>query len=320
MSVRGRSPSPRPINGSDTEMAVDQPMKNGHHGSRSRSREKSPSGGDTGPRVVVVQNLTRNVLESHVRVIFGHYGKIKKVDFPTYRKTGQTRGKAAMEYFESKDAAKAVKHMDGGQLDGAVLQLARLVVDRLPLHLFATWAGSVLTLCPVLDPAPEVVHPSGGAGRGQGLCRPVALELAALPDVGRTALVPAVDVVDSTGATTAADIEEDAAGTATDTAHPDVVEEGASQNLAHAPHLDAPVVGLLATNVVAGGHRAEAVPAAVLQVAVGLVVDRTPGHDLAPTLGDRILPIPEDALPEAGVAQGVEARLPERGFALAAES
>lgn len=198
-------------------------------------------------------------------------------------------------------------------------QLARLVVDHLPLHLFATWAESVLTLCPVLDPAPEVVHPSGDAGQGQGLCRPVALELAALPDVGRTALVPAVDVVDSTGAMTAADIEEDAAGTATDTAHPDVVEEGASQNLAHAHHLDAPVVGLPATNVVAGGHRAEAVPAAVLRVAVGLVVARTPGHDLAPTLGDHILPIPEDALPEVGVAQGVEARLPERGFALAAE-
>lgn len=198
-------------------------------------------------------------------------------------------------------------------------QLARLVVDHLPLHLFATWAESVRTLCPVLDPAPEVVHPSGDAGRGQGLCRPAVLELAALPDVGCTALVPAVDVVDSTGAMTAADIEEDAAGTATDTAHPDVVEEGASQNLAHAPHLDAPVVGLPATNVVAGGHRAEAVPAAVLQVAVGLVVDRTPGHDLAPTLGDRILPIPEDALPEVGVAQGVEAHLLERGFVLAAE-
>ncbi|KAG9219219.1 hypothetical protein CCMSSC00406_0001629 [Pleurotus cornucopiae] len=101
MSERGRSTSPRPLR--DAEMAVDSEKPNA--------------------KVVIVTNLTRNVVKAHLQVIFGVYGDVAKIDLPVYGKSGQNRGKAAVEYAESQAARKAASHMDGGQLDGAVLKV-----------------------------------------------------------------------------------------------------------------------------------------------------------------------------------------------------
>jgi len=68
---RGRSPSPRRLDGSDTEM---------------RSLSPPPRDDKEKLRVVVVKNLTRNVVEGHLRKVFGYYGEIKKVDLPLYAK------------------------------------------------------------------------------------------------------------------------------------------------------------------------------------------------------------------------------------------
>ncbi|KAG5221191.1 RNA-binding protein with serine-rich domain [Salix suchowensis] len=74
-------------------------------------------------KVVIVTNLTRNVVKAHLQVIFGVYGDVAKIDLPVYGKSGQNRGKAAVEYAESQAARKAASQMDGGQLDGAVLKV-----------------------------------------------------------------------------------------------------------------------------------------------------------------------------------------------------
>ncbi|PFH50536.1 hypothetical protein AMATHDRAFT_144827, partial [Amanita thiersii Skay4041] len=74
-------------------------------------------------KVVIVTNLTRNVVEAHLRTIFGFYGHIIKIDLPLFGKSGQNRGKAALEFSDSNSAFKAASHMDGGQLDGAVLKV-----------------------------------------------------------------------------------------------------------------------------------------------------------------------------------------------------
>ncbi|KAI0723201.1 hypothetical protein C8Q76DRAFT_614893, partial [Earliella scabrosa] len=73
-------------------------------------------------KVVIVTNLTRNVVEAHLQAIFGFYGDIVKIDLPLYGKSGQNRGKAALEYSNASAAQKAVSHMHGGQLDGAVVK------------------------------------------------------------------------------------------------------------------------------------------------------------------------------------------------------
>ncbi|KAF5363850.1 hypothetical protein D9756_000842 [Leucocoprinus leucothites] len=74
-------------------------------------------------KVVVINNLTRNVVDSHLLTIFGFYGEIVKIDVPLFGKSGQNRGKAALEYADSASAHRAFEHMDGGQLDGSILKL-----------------------------------------------------------------------------------------------------------------------------------------------------------------------------------------------------
>ncbi|KAJ7638598.1 hypothetical protein FB45DRAFT_1054862 [Roridomyces roridus] len=100
MSVRGRSPSPR---------AVDQ------------DADMEPAGNPSA-RVVIITNLSRNVVETHLKTIFGFYGEIIQIDLPLYGKSGQNRGKAALEYSDSPAAQKAASHMNGGQIDGAVVK------------------------------------------------------------------------------------------------------------------------------------------------------------------------------------------------------
>ncbi|KAI6004078.1 hypothetical protein EDD15DRAFT_2125451, partial [Pisolithus albus] len=111
MSDRGRSPSPKPLR----DMDID--MENGS--------------GQKDMKVVVVNGLSRNVVQSHLQTIFGFYGEIVKVDLPLYSKSGQNRGKAALEYAVAASAHKAVSHMNGGQLDGLILKVE---LSNLPIR------------------------------------------------------------------------------------------------------------------------------------------------------------------------------------------
>ncbi|KAH9844209.1 uncharacterized protein C8Q71DRAFT_801375 [Rhodofomes roseus] len=105
MSTRGRSTSPRPLHDEDVD------MENGNGVDKPHAK------------VVIVTNLTRNVVETHLRTIFGFYGDISKIDLPMFGKSGQNRGKAAIEYGDTASAHRAASHMDGGQLDGAILKV-----------------------------------------------------------------------------------------------------------------------------------------------------------------------------------------------------
>ncbi|KAI3612467.1 hypothetical protein WG66_010000 [Moniliophthora roreri] len=113
MSERGRSASPKPIQDADIDMDL---------------RDEKPDA-----KVIIVTNLTRNVVETHLRTIFGFYGQITKIDLPVFGKSGQNRGKAALEFEAPAMAHKAASHMNGGQLDGAVLkvELSDLPVEAL---------------------------------------------------------------------------------------------------------------------------------------------------------------------------------------------
>ncbi|KAF8919464.1 hypothetical protein CPB85DRAFT_1156311, partial [Mucidula mucida] len=67
--------------------------------------------------------LTRNILTPHLQAVFSPYGHISKIDLPVYPKSGQNKGKAALEFTDASAAQKAVSHMDGGQLDGAIVHV-----------------------------------------------------------------------------------------------------------------------------------------------------------------------------------------------------
>ncbi|GJE84116.1 RNA-binding domain-containing protein [Phanerochaete sordida] len=105
MSTRGRSTSPHPLHDADVEMDTDDRPEKPH------------------AKVIVVTNLTRNVVEAHLQTIFSFYGEITKIDLPLFGKSGQNRGKASLEFLDSASAHRAASHMNGGQLDGAILKV-----------------------------------------------------------------------------------------------------------------------------------------------------------------------------------------------------
>ncbi|CAE6428373.1 unnamed protein product [Rhizoctonia solani] len=85
-------------------------------GTRSRTRSRSPT-----TRTVFVKNLTRNIVHGHLRAVFSPYGDIRKIHMPTHQKSGQTKGSAHIEFYDSQAAKTAVTHMHTGLLDGATL-------------------------------------------------------------------------------------------------------------------------------------------------------------------------------------------------------
>jgi len=63
--------------------------------------------------------LTRNITKEHLLEIFGTYGKIANVDVPGGSGLSFSfRHCCFVEYEETNMAEKAVKYMDGGQIDG----------------------------------------------------------------------------------------------------------------------------------------------------------------------------------------------------------
>ncbi len=64
---RGRSTSPHPLRDEDVDMDSE--------------RVEKPNA-----KVVIVTNLSRNVVEAHLQTIFGFYGEITKVDLPLFGK------------------------------------------------------------------------------------------------------------------------------------------------------------------------------------------------------------------------------------------
>ncbi|KAI9634457.1 uncharacterized protein MKK02DRAFT_37988 [Dioszegia hungarica] len=130
MSDRGRSRSPKRLTRSPSAAS---PKKTGKDAAESSKVpddvEMKPAAGSTEGaeaeekafKVIVVSGLTKNVHKGHLEEIFGEYGKITGLDLPLFKVSGLNRGKAAIEFEKSADAEMAVKHMEGGQLDGAAL-------------------------------------------------------------------------------------------------------------------------------------------------------------------------------------------------------
>ncbi|EDO44931.1 predicted protein, partial [Nematostella vectensis] len=77
-----------------------------------------------------VAHLTRNVNKDHVQEIFSVYGRVKTVDLPTDRTNNLSRGFAYVEYVDPEECEKALKHMDGGQIDGQEIAVQSVLPPR----------------------------------------------------------------------------------------------------------------------------------------------------------------------------------------------
>ncbi|KAJ0122987.1 hypothetical protein J7T55_011448 [Diaporthe amygdali] len=80
--------------------------------------------------VIVVERLTKNVTEEHLREIFGQYGPIDDMDVPLSRQFGTNRGAAYILYVNEADAEAAIAHMHEAQLDGATISVSIVLPRR----------------------------------------------------------------------------------------------------------------------------------------------------------------------------------------------
>lgn len=108
---------------------------------RSRSASKAPSEEATRRRSptpvtkIHVNKLTRNVNKQHLTEIFKTYGSIKNVDIQTDRfHPHLCRGSAYIEFEKSVDAEKAIRYMDGGQIDGQEIIVTRFRQRNINRH------------------------------------------------------------------------------------------------------------------------------------------------------------------------------------------
>ncbi|KAL7652200.1 hypothetical protein ACMYSQ_009502 [Aspergillus niger] len=68
-------------------------------------------------RSIVIEKLTKNVTESHLREIFGGFGDIQSLDLPMNKAFMTNRGTAYILYHDPADAEAAIAHMHEAQLD-----------------------------------------------------------------------------------------------------------------------------------------------------------------------------------------------------------
>ncbi|KAK4227361.1 hypothetical protein QBC38DRAFT_194212 [Podospora fimiseda] len=152
-SRQSRSPS---VDGRRNDYRSRSPARNGRHHSpsrsRSRSRDHSQARSDSRGRSwsrsrsrsrtprsptppfkstkIVVERLTKNVNEDHLKEIFGQYGEIEDLDLPVNRTSGTNRGTAYILYYDEAGAESAITHMHEAQIDGAVINVSIVLPVR----------------------------------------------------------------------------------------------------------------------------------------------------------------------------------------------
>ncbi|KAL4888523.1 hypothetical protein BDV59DRAFT_196363 [Aspergillus ambiguus] len=100
------------------------------HRNRSYSRSPSPLASFPRSSKIVVEKLTKNVTEAHLREIFGGFGDIQSLDLPMNKAFMTNRGTAYILYHDPADAEAAIAHMHEAQLDGAVLNVSIVLPRR----------------------------------------------------------------------------------------------------------------------------------------------------------------------------------------------
>ncbi|XP_077595849.1 uncharacterized protein LOC144212090 [Stigmatopora nigra] len=143
-SSSGSSSSP-----SSSSSSSPSPDRHKHNRRRSSSKSKLIKKDDREPRrrspapkptKVCLGQLTKNVIKDHLQEIFSIYGKIKMIDMPMNRVHPHlSKGYAYIEFETHEEAKKALKHMDGGQIDGREITVTAVLTPTIrPLPMRAT--------------------------------------------------------------------------------------------------------------------------------------------------------------------------------------
>merc|ERR1719394_2361995 len=127
-SPKKRSPSPKGRSRSGDRRGGARSKSGDRRRSRSGGRKRSPTPQST---KIHIGRLTRNVNKDHLQEIFATFGEIKEIEFGSERqRPWLNKGFAYIEYETHEDAQNAMKHMDGGQIDGQEISAAPVLVPR----------------------------------------------------------------------------------------------------------------------------------------------------------------------------------------------
>ncbi|KAH8661982.1 hypothetical protein BX600DRAFT_437414 [Xylariales sp. PMI_506] len=121
---------------------------------------------DLASQQIVVEKLTKNITEDHLREIFGQYGTIKDLDLPMNRQFMTNRGTAYILYVHEEDAEAAIAHMHEAQLDGATINVS-IVLPRRKFSPSPPTASRGANIDP-RNPAPGPRSGFGGPRGGRG--------------------------------------------------------------------------------------------------------------------------------------------------------
>ncbi|KAK1811212.1 hypothetical protein LTR12_014417 [Friedmanniomyces endolithicus] len=153
---RGRTRTPaRAIDDANVDTAADHPNGNRertksieHFRSRSRSRtsharsrsrtytrslnhSRSPSPPALPKSAkIVIEKLTKNVHEAHLREIFSTYGTITELEMPMNPQFMMNKGIAYILFTQPSHAESAIAHMHEAQLDGALVNVSIVLPRR----------------------------------------------------------------------------------------------------------------------------------------------------------------------------------------------
>ncbi|KJZ72562.1 hypothetical protein HIM_08086 [Hirsutella minnesotensis 3608] len=138
-----------------------------HHDAALSPREQRSKAKKTWRRArrtkIVVERLSKNVREAHLREIFGFYGPIQDLDLPINRTFGTNRGTAYILYEHREDAEDAIANMHEGQIEGAIINVSIVLPRRMfsPEPPLARRGANI-------DPRNQIGGPSRGGRGGRG--------------------------------------------------------------------------------------------------------------------------------------------------------
>ncbi|MFB2772855.1 RNA recognition motif domain-containing protein [Pelatocladus sp. BLCC-F211] len=78
---------------------------------------------------IYVSNLSDEVEENDLKVIFSKYGYVKKIQVSLNQKTGEKRGFAVIEMATSAEEASAIRALRGIELMGYSLKVNRAMTE-----------------------------------------------------------------------------------------------------------------------------------------------------------------------------------------------
>lgn len=130
--MRARS-NEKENDGKEKRRSAERKDRGARSRSRSTSQRRKKRERSATPKAVRIHigRLTRNVTKDHIQEIFSVYGTIKQIDCPTDRlHPTASRGFAYVEFGSPDEAETAMKHMDGGQIDGQEITVAPILLQR----------------------------------------------------------------------------------------------------------------------------------------------------------------------------------------------